>query len=148
MATKLFRLVPRSGRFWGCSFTAWLLFLTYLSSMPGKDKPPSWTFFGIPFDIPHMDKVVHFGFFFGGAGLLAAALRYGKDWPWKKLLLWVPIILALIGLYDEFHQSFVPKRSGNSPGDLAADTLGAIVGAYVFRWTEVKFLRPARLSHK
>jgi VanZ family protein len=49
------------------------------------------------------------------------------------LALIVTLILSLIGILDEYHQSFFANRTGNDPGDWLADTLGALCGALVFR---------------
>jgi VanZ family protein len=43
------------------------------------------------------------------------------------------LVVGLTGALDEFHQSHVPGRSGNDPADFAADLLGALCGALVFR---------------
>jgi len=118
----------QSPRFWGACFILWFILLTFLSH--GDQFHPPTPF---PFDIPHSDKVAHFGYFFGGGGLLSAALYFRKRLPWKKLIPTVTIILSLIGLMDEFHQSFFANRTGNDPGDWFADTLGAFCGALVFR---------------
>ena len=118
---------PRSPHFWWLCFVAWLCVLFYLSSRPAPDINGP--------DIPFADKIVHFGYFFGGSGLLCAALycRPGKPPKLRRLTWIVTLILALIGVTDEFHQSFTPERFGNDPFDLMADVLGAFVGTLVFR---------------
>lgn len=42
---------------------------------------------------------------------------------------------AIYGLSDELHQLFVPFREGDSL-DLVADTMGALLGAWTWRWAE------------
>lgn len=81
------------------------------------------------------DKVLHFGYFFGGGGLLAAALylRLGPKPNWRRLILVVVVALSAFGLLDEWHQSWIPERSGNDFGDWLADTLGALAGSLVFK---------------
>ena len=88
----------------------------------------------LPMDYP-IDKVYHFGYFFGGAGLLTAALFLQKrrKLHWSTIHLLVVLILAAVGSLDEWHQSWFPFRSGNDAGDLTADIVGAIVGSLVFR---------------
>ncbi|MDB4353896.1 VanZ family protein [Akkermansiaceae bacterium] len=117
----------RSSRFWAFAFLFWFAILSVLSH--GDRFQPEVT---PPF--PHLDKVAHFGYFFGGAGLLSAALFFKKSpHSWIKLLFIVTLTLSLIGVFDEWHQSFFETRHGNDPGDWLADTLGALTGALVFR---------------
>ena len=122
------RSLKQSPRFWGACFILWFILLNLLSH-GDKFHPPT----PFVFDIPHFDKVVHFGYFFGGGGLLSATLYFRKKLPWKKLVLTVTIILSFVGIMDEFHQSFFANRTGNDPGDWLADTLGAFCGALVFK---------------
>lgn len=110
-------------------FVVWLVTLWFLSAgNPGPKGGP---------EIPHIDKVVHFGYFFGGAGLMAAWLglreqiRKPTRTVWSLFAVVVLVIGCLIGRLDEYHQSFTPGRSGNDMGDWLADILGAIVGAWV-----------------
>lgn len=118
----------RTPRFWAICFTCWFIILNLLSH-GDKFHPPS----NFTFDILHFDKAAHFGYFFGGGGLLSAALYFRKKLSWAYLILITTITLSLIGIWDEFHQSFFENRDGNDPGDWLADTLGAFAGALVFR---------------
>lgn len=121
----------RNARFWAICLLLWFVVLNLLSH-GDKFHPPKEFLWGL--DIPHLDKVVHFGYFFGGGGLFAAALFFKKNRPsWPRLILTVTIVLSIIGVWDEFHQSFFENRTGNDPGDWTADTLGALVGSLVFR---------------
>jgi VanZ family protein len=43
------------------------------------------------------------------------------------------VVLTVVGVADEFHQSFVPGRQGNDPFDLMADILGSLCGSLVFQ---------------
>lgn len=122
--------MPRPTRqpyFWLASYAIWFGVLWWLSSRK-PDFPPDLTF-------QYSDKVLHFGYFFGGAGLLSAFLfRLDPVSPrWGKILLLTVITCGVVGLIDEWHQSFVPDRSGNDPADLSADLIGAFCGALVFR---------------
>ncbi len=76
------------------------------------------------------------------AGLWWRALRQGRSqersgWSWPT----AGIALLLCALYaatDEWHQTFVPNRTG-SPVDVAIDTFGAAVGlALIQAWTKVR----------
>lgn len=117
----------RSPFFWLLCFVAWFGVLWLLSSRPGDAG-------GLP-PIPGIDKVAHFGFFFGGGGLLSAFLfRLNPQRPrWFLLMALVFIIMGLVGWFDETHQSYVPGRSGNDFPDWLADVSGAVAGALVFR---------------
>lgn len=113
---------------WFASFVIWFVALWILSSgpLPGPPMP----------EIPHMDKVLHFGFYFGGAGLLSAALylrRPSRRLGWDVIHLVTIIVITTTGVLDEWHQSWYEFRSGNDAGDLAADFFGAVAGTLVFR---------------
>lgn len=113
--------------FWHASFLIWAVVLWWLSSA-ARDFPPE-------FDFRASDKLLHFGYFFGGGGLFSAwwFRRRGELPTPLKHLIGVTLAVGLFGVLDEWHQSWVPGRSGNDPGDLAADFLGAFCGAAVFR---------------
>lgn len=119
--------IPRHPRFWLAAFLLWFAVLWMLSSINLNTpyQPP----------VGNFDKVEHFGYFFGGAGLFSAWLfRRNPEHPdWKKIILTAIGVIALVGLIDEFHQTFTPGRSGNDPFDWLADVCGATAGAFIFR---------------
>ena len=119
--------LPGSPKFWLAGFILWFVSLWILSSfaMPGEFNPR----------IENVDKLQHFGFFFGGAGLLSAALfRLKPEAPdWKRIITAAVIAMALVGWLDEWHQSFTPGRSGNDIYDWLADVLGALAGSFTLR---------------
>ncbi len=122
------RLPSWSGRanVWLAAWGIWFITLWLLSS--GNTTVPDAP------KIPFSDKIAHFGYFFGGGGLLAAAIycRNPRIRPWR-LVLMVALTAGLVGWLDEFHQTFTPGRSGNDPWDWLADLLGGTAGALVFR---------------
>ncbi|MFT3991297.1 MAG: VanZ family protein [Luteolibacter sp.] len=124
----MLRLRHKPG-FWLGLFIVWFVTLWILSSITGQDT-------NLP-DIKFSDKIAHFGYFFGGGGILTAYFyrRNPKNPDWPHLLLRSVFILALIGILDEFHQTFTPGRSGNDVLDWLADVSGATCGALVFRLT-------------
>ncbi len=124
---------------WFGAFAVWFGALWWLSSL-SRPIPES-----VPFEVS--DKVLHFGYFFGGAGLLSAALflSLSKATTPRRIALAV-VILALVGIIDEYHQSWVPGRSGNDPFDFLADVLGAFAGAAVFQLFR-RFLRQREKGH-
>jgi len=125
--------LPRQPLVWFAAFLLWFATLWLLSSGPVAVKT------GL--EIPHLDKLVHFGYFFGGAGLLHAAVFLGSGISRLRRHLLVVAILAAIGILDEWHQSWVPQRSGNDPADWTADVLGAIAGGLVFDRSRRLFIR-------
>jgi len=107
------------------AFGVWAVALWLISAVPAGPPTPSI--------LPHQDKILHFGYYALGGFLLIHALgpiaaRLGRSAPVVCIA-----FLALIGGLDEFHQTFVPGRSGLDPGDWLADTLGAAAG--VLAWT-------------
>lgn len=135
-----------SPRFWLFSVILWaatLFLLSSLPTVPHVDGP----------EIPHLDKVMHFGYFMGGAFLFMNyfLLRYGVD---KRTLIrvFIPILLfAVIGALDEYHQTFTPGRSGNDPFDWLADLFGATSGIFIAHYFHpllLKISSPATNSCK
>jgi len=94
----------------------WAAGIWWLSSNP---SPPgsSWL------EIPHLDKVAHFGLFFVQAILLRVA---GVNAPLAFLA------AAAWGGIDEVHQRFVPGRAAEL-GDWMADAVGAALGTLAWR---------------
>jgi VanZ family protein len=102
------------------AFAAWCVTLFILSSIPGnRFAPPpfSWA-----------DKVVHTFIFTTGSFLLVSACRRTFGASSLKAFLLLFVAMLLIGVSDEFHQTYTPGRSGNDRGDLTADALGALIG--------------------
>jgi len=105
---------------WGL-FLGWFLLLWYLSGNPFPEIPGPDLF-------PHADKVMHTGYFFGGGLFLYSALYFSASHPSKRFLAILTIVgIAFVGWLDEYHQSFVPGRSGNDWGDFLADFLGGLL---------------------
>ena len=116
----IYRRLPSQAIFWLILWVAWFCILWTLSgSNPKIDQAP---------EIPHFDKVLHFGYFMIGGFCGANFLRIRSLLPWKKIFLIVVILGATVGALDEYHQSFTPGRSGNDIGDWMADTLGTLAG--------------------
>ncbi|MGJ8632461.1 MAG: VanZ family protein [Luteolibacter sp.] len=113
----------RQPKLWLTTIILWAVTLYGLSAR-SKVFPP-----GGP-QIPHLDKVLHFGYFFGGGIILATyfLLKKGTSAPLAFRVLIPVLILAIIGALDEYHQTFTPGRSGNDPFDWLADVLGATTG--------------------
>lgn len=121
--------LPQKPGPWLLAFAVWFGTLWWLSS-GHRDMP-------LGEEIRFIDKVYHFGYYFGGAILLGGAFCRPPGQVAKPFLLTVAAI-ALVGAIDEFHQSYVPGRSGNDPADWSADVSGGICGA----WVVSRFFKP------
>jgi VanZ family protein len=74
--------------------------------------------------VPYGDKVGHLGLY----GVLGGTLAWGRDASGSRVPHAILVLVGVLyGVSDEWHQSFVPGRDP-SFGDLAADTLGTLVG--------------------
>lgn len=100
-----------------------------MSAQPGTVGPPIF--------FPEEDKVAHVALYaiFGVTLAWAARGRRTGSGAWVP-----PGIGLLFAVSDEWHQTFVPMRDA-SMGDLAADTLGLLLGywltsLYMSRHTE------------
>lgn len=124
LLTRFFSFGKQCPKLWISAWIVWFFTLWFLSSgTPAPKEMPK---------IPHLDKIAHFGFFFGGAGLFSAWLRHRfLSIPAKRVLLLTTISGALVGAIDEYHQSFTPGRTGNDVYDWLADVSGSIAGAVV-----------------
>lgn len=118
---------PTQPAAWLAGVAVWMGALWVLSAN-------STTIEGVP-PIPFLDKIGHFGYFFGGAGLLSGFFycRRPAAPNWLRLGVVVVTLLAVIGGLDEFHQTFTPGRSGNDPWDWLADVLGSAAGCFAFK---------------
>jgi len=119
--------LPRHPAFWFAAYAVWFAVLWHLSSGPVT----------VPFgdEISFADKICHFGYYFGGAGLFSAflfRLRPGNV-DWGTMLSLCLIAGMIVGRTDELHQMWVPNRSGNDIDDFLADMSGTLCGALVFR---------------
>ena len=115
---------------WVALVVVWAAALYGLSSRPRLPAGP---------EIPHFDKVLHAGYFMLGSVFFYLACRDRRRPFSASRLVWLTLLFAaVIGALDEWHQSFVPGRSGNDVGDWMADVtggvLGLVVGGRVWRW--------------
>jgi len=102
----------------------WALLIFASSSVPGR------TFPSIGF--PHLDKIVHFCYYFIFAILVARALRSQSRFPdLSRFSLVLGFLLSIAyGVSDEAHQLFVPERSFD-PQDLFSDMAGALLAVAI-----------------
>lgn len=130
---RLFASLAAKRWLWWVFILVWGATLFLLSSRSQLPGGPSF---------PHQDKVMHFLYFSGGGFCFALALLYARmpmkpAWLWT---LWGALFGMMIGATDEYHQSFVPGRSGNDLGDLLADLSGGGAGG-LLAWALVRLIR-------
>ncbi|MDQ2969989.1 MAG: VanZ family protein [Acidobacteriota bacterium] len=80
-------------------------------------------------EIPNFDKLVHFGLYAVESFFLFLSVR----WPGRPRFSLSRVFtlvgaMAVWGVADEVHQTWIPGRSCEA-GDVAADVAGATVGA-------------------
>lgn len=111
----------------------WFAVLWLLSSQPGEGGPE--------FILPVSDKVLHFGYFFGGGGLMAGVLA--RMFRERRIVYLVGVmLLAAVGMSDEWHQLSTPGRSGGDVFDWLADVSGAACG--MAAWLKLRAFRLRR----
>jgi VanZ family protein len=111
---------------WLSALFCWLAVLWFLSSRSSLGGGP---------EIPHLDKIAHFSYFFGGGFVLCGSLLSLRDRSpdWQVLIPTTLIAMALIGWLDEWHQTFTPGRNGGDFWDWLADVAGGLAGALAFK---------------
>jgi len=124
--TGMFHTIARPHPWWIGLILWFVVMFTASSFAVSAPAPPG-------FEIPHIDKVLHFCWFTAGGFLLANAILFRRPAVtsvWLKFLLPV-ICMSALGAIDEYRQSFTPGRSGNDFGDWVADTLGGLCGVLI-----------------
>lgn len=118
-----------------------MAFITWASlSTISEDDTPD-------INIPHFDKVVHFGFYFGAVVLGAFFVRETTlgEFHKVKTLLYVALGAIFFGIIIEVLQdSYTLDRQGDL-FDALANSFGAIIGALAMYWL---FSGPKRLKWK
>lgn len=86
-------------------------------------------------DIKGIDKVEHVTYFAAGGACLAMALalRSSAVPSWWRIFGLVLLAGAVVGWFDEWHQTFTPGRSGLDVSDWLADLSGSAL-AVPFAW--------------
>ena len=107
----------------------WVAVILVGTSWPGVSLGPD----GLP-----LDKVAHFTAYAVLAALLLRAVATPLHWQSFVLVL---LAVAAFGAVDEWHQSFIPRRS-MSFADWVADVSGAVVGLLAVRF--LPLLSPRR----
>jgi len=111
-------------------FISWMMFVTFFSLFSFSDLDTS------RFDIPHMDKAVHFTFYFVMV-LLAflASIKKELQVNGTLKLLWYIVLFAIVyGIIIEAIQHVATDNRHGDPLDAIANSTGAIVGMLVLRF--------------
>lgn len=97
----------------------WSIIIIILCCIPGKEFPEASIF-----EIPHLDKIVHFIFYFTLSIIGVKGVSNLTNLPFLFILLYG----LLLGIIIEFVQYFfIPFRDGNL-FDALANILGSFVG--------------------
>ncbi len=106
------------------------MFVTFFSLFSLSDIDTS------RFDIPHLDKVVHFTFYFVMVLLAFLAKIKGEfQTNGRFKLLWHIVLLAIVyGIIIEAIQHIATDDRHGDPLDALANSTGAIVGMLVIRF--------------
>jgi len=112
------RRATARGRLYFVLFAAWAVLTFVLTSIPDP---------GVEIEIPHADKLAHFGFYAVMAFWCALWRRETGDGTGRAVLFAV-LFVAAAGAADELHQRFVPGRTTDLL-DWMADAVGGFLGA-------------------
>ncbi|WP_339838711.1 VanZ family protein [uncultured Maribacter sp.] len=111
-------------------FISWMMFVTFFSLFSFSEVGTS------RFNIPHMDKAVHFTFYFVMV-LLAFLAKTKGEWLVNgtvKLLWYIVLLAVLYGILIEVLQHVATEDRHGDPLDAMANTTGAIVGMLLLRF--------------
>ena len=122
-------LVPDK-RIFTPAFYGWLLLITVLSLMSFPDDPDG----GL--DIPHMDKAVHFLFYFVAVILGSLYLREAskKTISLHKALIISFLIAVIYGMILEVFQSALTDYRSGEYEDILANSIGAMAAVLVLKY--------------
>lgn len=105
----------------------WAIVIFVLCSIPGDNIPQASMV-----QIPHFDKIVHFGLFFIMGIFLISELRYQTNLSRLGIAVIVFVLIAIYGGVIEFLQEhYFINRSGDF-WDLCADAAGGVTSVFLF----------------
>jgi VanZ like family len=107
----------------------WALCILVLCLIPGRALP-KWDWFAL-FDL---DKVVHLGMFGALTVLLADAMR--KRDAYARYILRAAVLSIAYGVATELLQGMELLGRRTDPGDMVANTVGAVLGGLYVRLRE------------
>jgi VanZ family protein len=111
-------------------FVSWLVFITFASlfSFTGEMMTPR-------LNIPHLDKIVHFVFYFNFVLLWVKATReiFKVNLELKKVLLYSVIFACAYGIFIELLQYGLTVSRQGDILDVLANFIGALAGMFVVK---------------
>ncbi|MBT8321535.1 MAG: VanZ family protein [Eudoraea sp.] len=116
-------------RVFGLGFFGWILLITILSLVRFPDDPD------IGLEIPHLDKFVHFIFYFVAAILACFYLKetFLKGFKINKTLLISLLFSWIYGILIEVLQSTITTARSGELQDVWANCLGALIGVLLLK---------------
>ncbi len=103
----------------------WFLIMCYLLFIPAR-QIPSQPFF----DIPHFDKIIHFGMFF-----IMCILMFRPVKPLTpNFYFWSPLATLVLAVALEFLQQKISSTRHTDIYDLVANTAGLLTATVVYRY--------------
>lgn len=99
----------------------WIIIIGILCFTPGDDLKE------VKINIPHFDKIVHFGMFY----ILSLFIRGILKLDAKQQIRWVVFAVVYAGLIEIIQYYFIPLRNGDWV-DLLADLIGLTIGWFSF----------------
>jgi VanZ family protein len=126
--------------FWLAILVFWCIAIYYFTEQPVFNDEHTLRFFyiiGLPETMIKITdfivrKLAHVALFFT---LAFFALNVVRHWRWQYLAAWV--FASVYGMTDEWHQLYVPGRSGKV-GDVIIDAAGALILiAVVYLWDKL-----------
>ena len=113
----------------GFGFFGWILLITVLSLVQFPEDPV------IGLEIPHLDKIVHFTFYFTAAMLASLYLRevLTKSKTINKILLISLLFVWIYGIIIEVLQSTVTTARSGELNDVWANCIGGLIGVMLLK---------------
>lgn len=101
----------------------WLALICYGLFLPAKDLPVKPLL-----QIPHFDKIVHFGLFFMFCLLLFRPFKQLK----MKYMIWAPLVAVLFGGFLESIQRTISVTRSSNLTDFIANAAGILISVLFF----------------
>ena len=101
----------------------WAVIIFVLCTMPSSGLPQ--------LNIPHSDKIAHFGFFLVQSALLSLLLNFRTRMSYARIVFLSTLMAFVYGGFIEILQVCFFNRTGELY-DLIADVLGGLLGAMAY----------------